>query len=111
MIRSKSNEKLCTSKMRRCNISVKSLPDLAMEAQFESMTPAGLIGTACVLNSSDILPYKLIEFPQDLVVKEQIGACLACQPDDIVVINNKEIPPKYVEMMVRIRQNRKNKKN
>lgn len=88
-----------------------ALPDLAMEFQYESMMPSGLIGSACAINSVDKLPYKIDEFPQELLEsKNSLGACLACQPDDVVLSCNVEIPPRYIEMFVRIRnKSRKNK--
>ena len=125
MIRSKSTDSLrslihakpmiksiSSDSLHRNIVIPSALSDIAMEFQYESMMPAGLIGSACAINNVNKLPYKLDEFPLDLSIDDKsiLGSCFACQPDDIVpeIKPNSELPHKYIELFVKIRR-KKNK--
>jgi hypothetical protein len=118
MIRSKSNDSLYKAKRTNSTTTCSALvsmptvssplSSLVQELEFESMMPSGIAGSTCMFGQTpDKLPYILDQFPESVIEKESVGACFACNPDSVVQSKNVDIPNKYVEMFLKIRNRRR----
>jgi len=103
-------KKTLPMQLRRARVSASSNNSLATEAyQIASVTGSQLDNVACIVSSLSqprSTPFDALSFPADVL--DDLKACLSTppQPSSVVHLEQKEIPMRHLEIMMRRRRRR-----